>query len=40
MMKTDKNIAAKHRFGIKMSLLHCVLVEICHVTLASNIACI
>jgi len=46
MMKTYKNIVVKHRFEIHANcgwplvrLLHCVLLEICHVTLVSYIAC-
>jgi len=46
-MKTDKSIVVKNRFVIQVncnwplvSLLHCVLLEICHVTLMSYVACI
>jgi len=46
-LKTRTNIVAKYRFEIYAncdwppeSLLHCVLFEICHVTLVSNLACI
>jgi len=46
-MKTDNNIVVKYRFEIHVnnerplvSLLHCVLFEICHVTLVSCVVCI
>jgi len=46
-VKTDRNIMVKYRFEIYAncgwplaSLLHCVLLEICHVTLVSHVACI
>jgi len=47
MMKTHTNIVFKYRFEIfancdwsPKSLMHCVLFEICHVTLVLNLACI
>jgi len=46
-MKTDNNIVFKYRFEIfvnrhwpLVSLLHCVLLEICHVTVVSYVGCI
>jgi len=46
-MKTHTNIVVKYRFEIHAncgwplaSLLHCVLLEICHVTLVSYVVCI
>jgi len=46
-MKTDNNIVIKYCFEIfaiynwpLVSLLHCVLFEICHVTVVSYVVCI
>jgi len=47
MTKTHANIVFKYRFEIfatcdwpLVSLLHCVLLEICHVTVISHLTCI
>jgi len=46
-MKTHTNIIIKYWFEISaicdrplVSLLHCVLLEICHVTVVSHLTCI
>jgi len=46
-MKTDNNIVFKYRFEIfvnrdwpLVSLLHCVLLGICHVTVVPYVGCI
>jgi len=46
-MKTDNNIVVKYRFEIHVnndwllvSLLHCILLENCHVTVVSYVGCI